>query len=315
MPLGGRQVVVAGDPFQLEPIKSRGNKIKYETAFESRTWYLCFGGFGNGVVAVLGSNHRKSSDRNFYDILTRVRLGTQTPRDIEILNASSRGKTLPPKSHTRICLRNQQVSEINELYLRRLPGKVHEFECVDTFMSEESDDLKRRLKGTAPNLIRCKVGSRVIVTRIIGDILPGRPATVLNVTEVCEGSHNKTSATSFRLELHLDDEESGEDTLGIIDSVSASPGGHYNNREETEQEALNLTVGAQMYPIHQYNGEVVACRQQLPIISAYAMTVHRSQGMTLSTVAIDFTSVDNWRPYGMVYVALSRCTTMNGLWV
>ena len=62
---------------------------------------------------------------------------------------------------------------------------------------------------------------------------------------------------------------------------------------------------------------MISYREQLSVIPAYALTVHRSQGLSLDNVAIYFskTVVDKWAPYGMVYVALSRCRSMSGLWI
>lgn len=70
-------------------------------------------------------------------------------------------------------------------------------------------------------------------------------------------------------------------------------------------------------PIHDTNGELIACREQLPLVPAYAITVHRSQSLSMDNVAIDFTKsiVKRWAPEGLVYVALSRCKSLSGLWV
>ncbi len=51
------------------------------------------------------------------------------------------------------------------------------------------------------------------------------------------------------------------------------------------------------------------------MVPAYALTIHRSQGISLQQVAIDFGTISTWIPSGMAYVALSRCTRMEGLWV
>ncbi len=69
------------------------------------------------------------------------------------------------------------------------------------------------------------------------------------------------------------------------------------------------------FEVYDKNGSVLAVRTQLSIVSAYALTVHRSQGFSLQRVAMDFRKVGAWIPTGITYVAFSRCTSMSGLWV
>ena len=76
-----------------------------------------------------------------------------------------------------------------------------------------------------------------------------------------------------------------------------------------------VTVDVTKFDVHSFDRKVIACKIKLPVIVAYAMTVHRSQGFDLDSVAIDFSSINHWRPNGLVYVALSRCRSRSGLWV
>ena len=69
------------------------------------------------------------------------------------------------------------------------------------------------------------------------------------------------------------------------------------------------------FKIRGHDCDVIATRDQFPVIPAYAMTVHRSQGMTLSKVAVKSEVEERWRPFGMVCVILSKCTSLRGLWV
>ena len=70
-------------------------------------------------------------------------------------------------------------------------------------------------------------------------------------------------------------------------------------------------------PIHDRSGVVIACREQVPVIPAYAITVSRSQSLSLDKVAIDFKHpvARRWAPEGLVCITLSRCRCLSGLWI
>ena len=78
-----------------------------------------------------------------------------------------------------------------------------------------------------------------------------------------------------------------------------------------------ISIAPTRTPIHIISGKLIAYREQLPVLSSYDITVHRSQSLSLQGVAIGFRGEVNsrWNPIGKVYVALSRCTSISGLWV
>jgi len=61
-------------------------------------------------------------------------------------------------------------------------------------------------------------------------------------------------------------------------------------------------------------GEKLASRRQIPLVLGWAVTMHRCQGLTSDTLAIDF-SQQRWRKEGLVYSGLTRCRTLSGLLV
>ena len=102
VPLGGRQFLPAGDPFQLEPVKIDEYGNTHKTFFQSRVWFLTFTGYVNGVVAALDHNHRQSSDIEYFNVLRRVRYGTLNDEDIQSLNSTSATGTIAPRTHTTL---------------------------------------------------------------------------------------------------------------------------------------------------------------------------------------------------------------------
>lgn len=288
IPFGGRIVVFAGDPFQLEPCEE-GSSVQVETrdtAYQSRSWYLTFGPLGDGTVVVLGQNHRQSKDPNFFQMLNRIRVGGHSGEDLSLLNATSAGMPKPTDKHTRLFPTNAQVAEINRDVLSKLPGDLLQISSRDTFLVRRTAGIEARLNWAAPKVIFLKIGARVILTRKVGNTLPGSQGVInriMNLTRVRNNPRYQVDILIFSLDF--------------------------------TKNGKSLRIGIACFDVHGYNREVIASREQLPIIPAYAMTIHRSQGLTMEHVAIDFSAVKKWRPVGLVYVALSRCRSLSGLWV
>ena len=289
LPLGGRQLVAAGDPFQIEPPGVDDDTDNMGTFFESRVWFLSFTGYGDGVVALLNHNHRQKDDMSFYNMLQRIRYGSLFKRDISLLNKSSSSGNIPPLHYTRLCLLNEGVCRINADRIDKLLGMKFCFHALDSFTCSDDaiESTRLRLNQVAPHTLVMKVNCLVVLTRKCGNLLPG---TCCKVIDVSVGKEAVWELRNVRVRIVA----SGSEITAF-------------------REPFNVT--AVTYHVHTYDRKVVGRRLQLPFVPAYAMTIHKSQGLSLNTVAIDFGAVSNWRPNAMVYVALSRCRNLDGAWV
>ena len=292
VPFGGRQVIVSGDPFQLEPFFDIAENNK-ASAFESRCWRQCFGAAASGKFVLLSENHRQASDDLFYSMLSRVRKGRQTDKDMQTLNGTSTSASVPPPSHTRLVLTNEEAAEINSNALNSLQGELIRMCACDTVFTKNTLLEKQahlRLTHAAPKIVSSKIGARVVLTTKQGSFYPGTEMVVLEMKRVIlkDGINH-----SFSLICALSE--------GCKNGGNISP----------------ETVEPLQIPIHDKSGVVIACREQVPVIPAYAITVHRSQSLSLDKVAIDFkySVARRWAPEGLVYVALSRCRCLSGLWI
>ena len=162
-PFRGRQVVFAGDPFQLQPIVDRSmmentpvksssylavmcleeyNRRAPGPIQNSLCWYLAFGGFGSGVIVFLSNNHRQQGDKDFFEILSRIRVGTVKNSDIERLNRLSSSSCNVPLGYTCICLRRKAVAAVNLEMLQRIPGPLHKSVAEDRIMQLHNDRIQ-----------------------------------------------------------------------------------------------------------------------------------------------------------------------------
>ena len=299
-PFGGRQIVFAGDPFQLEPIvdKSLLEKVPVSSSsylaemcieeynrrppgpvHKSLAWFLSFG-FGSGIVVFLHRNHRQNGDDEFFSILSRMRVGNTTNSDIERLNMSSATCPDIPTTHTRICLRRRTVAAVNKEMLERITGRLFKNVAADKVMSDIEGNVQCRLNSAALPVLEVKEGSDLILTTAVSNYSPGTRVCVRSVSEISE------DGLAFK-------------TLRVLE---------YSSNKE-------FFIKEHCFKVRTHDCTIIATRTQFPAIPAYAMTVHRSQGMTLRGVSVKFNENDPWRPFGMAYVILSRCTSLSGLWV
>ena len=165
-PFGGRQIAVSGDPFELQPFFDVA-ETNTASALLSRSWEQCFGSAASARIVILSANHRQASDDCFYSMLSRVRKGRQTDKDLQTLNESCSASTgsLPP-SHTRLVLTNEEAADINLKALRKLEGSVIKMHACDKIFTKNpylERQAHARLAHTAPKTIPSKVGARVIL--------------------------------------------------------------------------------------------------------------------------------------------------------
>lgn len=304
-PFARRQLVFAGDPFQLEPVKLFEKDRANMTAYEGRSWRRVFGGDGMGVIALLQANHRQRADNTFFEALTRMRRGVQTDIDLATINATSHHHCDPPAGHLRLCLKKKSVADITRERLGSLRSKLYVSNHADNFSDDSYRDalicmIKKRLDDAAPRRVMLKRGAAIMLTRKVADNLPGTRCVVLDIG-------------SKPLDVNVSQVDGGvvcarqaSETLLKVVTLS-SP----------EKPSQTLEVRFMAFEVHRDDGTVLATRYQLPVIPAYALTIHRSQGLSFDNVAIDFSEMmkQGWIPAGAAYVALSRCRTTAGLWV
>lgn len=228
-----------------------------------------------GAVFLLSGSHRQANDSWFVACLDRVRSGTVSDVDLMVLNATSDGVTADAwNERTQLRALNEEVSAYNTSKLSNLPGAEVVYSCLD--------ELAVGINHPA---------RRAYAQRCMSEVAPPsvslkRGAVVLSTREV-EGV-----ATA---------------TQGVVRECGpASVLCDFGGRE--------VTVSVVAFDVIDNCGTTLATRHAMPLVLAWAMTIHRAQGASLSTLAIDFSQL-NWRLSGLVYSGLSRCRSLDGLLV
>ncbi|WP_149085973.1 MULTISPECIES: ATP-dependent DNA helicase [Microbacterium] len=309
-PFGGVQIVMFGDPYQLAPVPPRGDEARYVKDHYRSFWFFdakVWAGPSTGSDPSAGSGaqggqgalfevdtraqlhvrelvqiHRQSDD-GFKSMLNAVRYGRVTAEIAGILNAQ--GARTPPEPEPgevpmiTLATRNDIVNGINSRHLAALPGKEQ------TARAEVSGDFGRgEASLPAESELRLKVGAQVMFLRN-DTAMTGEPPRWVNGTI---GTVTRILGGTVRVEI--DGEE-----------VDVEPAVWERFRYAYDPNTKKLSR------------DVVAEFTQFPLRLAWAVTIHKSQGKTYDRAVIDLGS-GAFAP-GQTYVALSRLTSLDGLYL
>jgi len=314
---GGIQVVVAGDFFQLPPIGSKGETNREKFAFMSEAWldakfHICY----------LSEQHRQVSDAangglDLDDILNQIRRQEVTFEAIAALEATY-DQSVDIK-RTRLYTHNLNVNKINDKELASLDGEMMRFEATATGDSKLVETLKKTVR-TQDELI-LKVGAKVMFIKnnaelgvsngTMGELI-GFAAVKIDDKESSDALIEDDSSDD------VDEKAAGEKTTKGKKSAAKKDKEKPKSKKPTTQKmpVVRLNSGREViaepeeWIIEDETGDVLASYLQVPLCLAWAITIHKSQGMTLDAAEIDLSRTFE---LGQGYVALSRLKSLSGL--
>jgi len=295
-PFGGVQIVMFGDPYQLAPVPPRGDELRYVHDHYRSFWFFdahvwVGESAGDGMIDVgshgadlnireLRDIHRQS-DPAFKAMLNAVRHGRVTADIAKVLNDT--GARRPPEPALgetpviTLATRNDIVNSINKRHLDALAGRAQ------TARAEISGDFGRGDVYPAEVELQLKVGAQVMFLRNdVGSYEGPRwvNGTIGTVTRIAGGS--------VRVEVD-----------GEAHDVEPAVWERFRYAYDPGSKSLSR--------------EIVAEFTQFPLRLAWAVTIHKSQGQTYDRAIVDLGS-GAFAP-GQTYVALSRLTSLEGLYL
>lgn len=273
-PFGGVQILAIGDLFQLSPVVQQEEWYALSPYYSKPYFFESQAWKKLQAVTIELVKVYRQKNENFLSILNRIRIGDTTPEDIDQLNERRVTASNKQDSSDVIVLttHNATADRINSHRLNKL--KSEQF----TYSASIKGEFSTSSYPVEPS-ITLAVGAQVMFVR--NDSEEGRYFNG-KIGEVVE-------LDARNVVVQCGDE----------DSISVEP---------IEWENFRYKVDEDM----EIQQEKIGSFKQYPLRLAWAITVHKSQGLTFDRISLDLSR--SFAP-GQVYVALSRCRTLEGLYL
>lgn len=274
-PFGGIQMAFIGDLYQLPPVVTGVEKKAFESFYKTPYFFSARVFESLPVEIIELEKVYRQHDEDFIRLLNSIRNNSITVEGLELLNSRCLPGFIPPHGEFYVYLTttNDLAGRINESELAKLRTRQR------TFTAQISGDFGKEYLPTSIEL-NVKIGSQVMM---------------LNN----DSSERWVNGSIGKITDII------QDGTGEVVIVELAGGETVEVKPNTWEIFRFFADGGQL------QSEVVGKFTQYPLMLAWAVTVHKSQGKTFDRLIIDFgrgTFVN-----GQAYVALSRCTSLAGI--
>ena len=274
-PFGGVHVLACGDLFQLPPIiKESEERVIYEK-YNSVYFFDAhsFKDMAKINYFELTESFRQEEDQRFCELLNNIRIGKDLDATINQINSNCFDPTLESDFFMTLTSRKKRAEELNEYKLSHIEGEE------ELIKSKESGDLNEN-DLPAPRELKIKVGANVM---FIKNDPEGRWVNgTLGTVSECLDKKKKHIKVKINNKTHKVEREEWNKVRFTYD--------------EDSDDVLE---------------EVISSFKQFPIKLGWAVTIHKSQGLTLESCSVDLGA--GAFATGQAYVALSRCKNLSSL--
>ena len=290
------RLLLCGDFFQLPPV----NLNKCSFAFEAECW-------GDVITCsiLLKQIFRQNGDQTLMKILNEARVGELSSESAQILRTHSTVGGLGRMSSnvgeeeeikpTLLESRNAQVDRANAQEMAKLPGQLRKFKSRDKSVTRTYERLLQHCQ--APETLELKIGAQVILLKNLEPdkgLVNGSRGVIVDF----QLAKNKSDLPREYRKIEL--------PVVRFHAIDA-PGAKSGDGSDDDDEGVTKLIEPAEWT-NKVGDATVSSRQQIPLRLAWALSVHKSQGMTIPNLAVSLRGVFE---YGQAYVALSRATKLD----
>ena len=274
-PFGGVQLLMIGDLQQLTPVVTPEDERMLDSYYDTPYFFGSKALEQIDYVTIQLEKVYRQQDDLFLTLLNHIREGQPTEADLQLLNSRCQPAFIPKpeEGYIRLTTHNQMANNYNESELRKLVGSAHTYRAI--------------IEGTFPDY---SYPTAETLTLKVG-------AQVMFVKNDPSGEHRYYNGRIGHV-TYADDNRLMVYCPGDAEAIDVEP---------LEWENARYTLNPETREIE---SEVLGKFTQLPLRLAWAITIHKSQGLTFERAIIDASL--SFAP-GQVYVALSRCKTLEGM--
>jgi len=269
-PFGGVQLLVIGDLFQLSPVVKQNIEPILRQYYKSPFFFDAKAWQISDPIKIELKKIYRQKDKKFINILNNIRKGNSVIEDIETLNSNY--KELSDEDDTLVLTtHNYKADKINSTKLENLTTKKRKFKAdISGTFNESAYPISET--------IELKKGAQVMFVKndSEGEYFNGKIGTVVSFS-------------------------------GDLINVRSEKDDHSISVSKEEWKNTRYTIDKEKKTIEQ---ETIGSFEQFPLKLAWAITVHKSQGLTFDKLNVDLSQT--FAP-GQMYVALSRSRTLEGL--
>lgn len=267
---GGVQLVLVGDCFQLSPwIKFGAEKKRFETKYKSQWFFDAYALQNIEFEPVNFTKIFRQKDPDFIRVLNRLRINRYSDNDIQYINDRCFNNKNIDQEQIILTTINEHADNLNKVELDKINSEIRKYNAKKVNMI--TDEITK----TIPECLELKVGAKVVITKNINGAVNGSLAIVKEMYD-------------DRVKIEVCD------TKKIVVCT-------FEKWEQFEYEWDEINKKISSHKIGEYS--------QIPLRLGWAITIHKSQGLTFNSIKIDLTK-GVFAP-GQTYVALSRCKTLN----
>ena len=290
-PFGGKQLLLVGDIFQLEPVVKEDEWRLMQPFYASAYFFSAKVWEQMQLVSVELRKVYRQTDSDFIAILDRIRENAATDADLQAINSRATAADGSPINSRATAADGSPVGTNNGFQIT-LATRRDTVDYINNQQLQQLDGAASIFKGTiqgdfpltslpAPMELEVKPGAQVIFTK--------------------NDKEKRWVNGTIGVVIGIDEEEG---IIGVVDED-----GHEYDVACEIWENMRYTFNEKEQKIEE---ELLGTFKQFPLRLAWAITVHKSQGLTFRQVKIDFSGGGAFAG-GQTYVALSRCSSLKGI--